>query len=228
MKIFAISDLHLSHTGDKAMDIFGRHWNNHWQKIRQDWMEKVTPEDVVLVAGDISWAMHLEEALPDLAAIGELPGRKIMIKGNHDYWHNSLQKTRDSLPEGMYFLQNDCIRLGDVVFAGSRGWRQRDDSYTERDEKLYARELERMRLSLEKAGKMGDRIFVLTHYPPFDQKRGQTPMTDLLARFGVDTVVYGHVHGAPLRLLDFSDMEMDGVRYVMTSCDYTGFRLREL
>ena len=173
---------------------------------------------------------HLYYALVELAlgVLLLLCSRDALYYRKHNLTQDSIKQALDSLPEGMYFLQNDCIRLGDVVFAGSRGWRQRDDSYTERDEKLYARELERMRLSLEKAGKMGDRIFVLTHYPPFDQKRGQTPMTDLLARFGVDTVVYGHVHGAPLRLLDFSDMEMDGVRYVMTSCDYTGFRLREL
>ena len=122
MKIYAIGDLHLPGGDDKPMEVFGTHWEGHWQKIKQDWLEKVRYEDVVLIPGDISWAMQLEHAVEDLRAVGDLPGRKIILRGNHDYWWGSITRVREALPEGMYALQNDAIELDGVVFCGSRGW----------------------------------------------------------------------------------------------------------
>jgi hypothetical protein len=138
MSIFAIGDLHLPGGDDKPMQVFGAHWEGHWEKIRADWRARVTGEDAVLIPGDISWAMHLEDALPDLRAIGELPGRKILLRGNHDYWWGAISRVRDVLPPGMYALQNDALVLDGVAFCGSRGWTYPQNADGE-DARLYDR-----------------------------------------------------------------------------------------
>ena len=139
MNIFSISDLHLSGTSGKPMDVFGAGWENHFEKIRRDWEEKVSEEDVVLVCGDISWGTVLDEGLYDLRSLCPLKGRKVFIRGNHDYWWNGITKLRDRAPDGsFYFLQNDCVKFGNVIICGSRGWSCPGSSdYTEHDEKLY-------------------------------------------------------------------------------------------
>ena len=109
MAVFAIAYLHLSHVDEKSMDIFGRHWKGHWDKIQEAWRSRIGAEDLVLIPGDISWAMHMPEAQPDLDAIGRMPGQKLILRGNHDYWWSSLTQVRSALPEGMYALQNDCF-----------------------------------------------------------------------------------------------------------------------
>ena len=116
MAIFAISDLHLP-ARQKPMDIFGDHWANHFDRISQDWRERVSESDVVLLPGDLTWAMHLEEALEDIRRVGELPGRKLLLRGNHDYWWSAIGRVRRALPEGMFAIQNDCIQLDGVLFA---------------------------------------------------------------------------------------------------------------
>ncbi len=122
------------------MDVFGQHWTGHWEKIVKSWEQSVAPEDVVVVAGDLSWAMSYEDAAPDLAAISRLPGRKVLIRGNHDYWHGSLKRTREMLEEGTYFLQNDAVRLGEYTFCGARGWKQRGaEDFDAQDEKIFSR-----------------------------------------------------------------------------------------
>ena len=122
MKIYAISDLHLSTTCDKPMDIFGGNWEGYTEKIISNWKQKITDDDLVLVAGDISWAMKLEEAKPDLEWIDALPGKKIIIKGNHEYWWKSISSVRAILPDSVKALQNDSIKIGNVIFCGTRGW----------------------------------------------------------------------------------------------------------
>ena len=122
MTLFAIGDLHLPGGEEKPMDIFGDHWENHFEHIAADWRARVKDGDVVLIPGDISWAMQLERAVPDLQKIGALPGRKVLIKGNHDYWWNSVSKLRRVLPEGMSALQHDALDMGDFVVCGTRGW----------------------------------------------------------------------------------------------------------
>ena len=122
MKIYAISDLHLSNNSNKPMNVFGEIWENYLEDIVTDWKSKVTDDDVVLIAGDISWAMHLEDAKEDLDFIAKLPGKKIFIRGNHDYWWKSPSSIRALLGDDMFLLQNDSIKLGNFVFCGTRGW----------------------------------------------------------------------------------------------------------
>ena len=122
MTLFAIGDLHLPGGEEKPMDIFGDHWENHFAHIAADWRARVKDGDAVLIPGDISWAMQLECAVPDLQKIGALPGRKVLIKGNHDYWWNSISRLRRMLPEGMSALQHDALDMGDFVVCGTRGW----------------------------------------------------------------------------------------------------------
>ena len=228
MNIFSISDLHLSHVKQKSMDIFGPHWRDHWTRIASDWTARVRPEDIVLIAGDISWAMTYEEAEPDLRAIGDMPGRKILIKGNHDYWHCSYKKTLAHLSEGMDFLQNNTIPLDGYAFAGTRGWKQEGQDFTGHDRKIYLRELERLRLSLSAAQKTGLPIYAMIHYPPFSAQKKSTPFTQLFSEFGVRRVVYGHIHGSPANAGSYPDLVLDGVIYTMTACDYLNFKLLQL
>ncbi len=152
MSIFAIGDLHLPGGDDKPMQVFGAHWEGHWDRIRADWRARVQPEDTVLIPGDISWAMQIENAMDDLRAIAELPGRKILLRGNHDYWWCGISRLRELLPTGMYALQNDAMRLEDTAYCGTRGWTLPAGAGAAEDEKIYRRELLRMEMSLEALG----------------------------------------------------------------------------
>ena len=225
MRIFAIGDLHLPGGDDKPMEVFGAHWEGHWDKIRADWRQRVEPQDIVLIPGDISWAMYLDNAIPDLRSIGELPGRKILLRGNHDYWWGAITRVRDILPPGMFALQNDALVMDGIAFCGSRGWTNPQGSTEGEDARLYARELIRLRLSLERARQLlpQGRLIALTHFPPLLEGGGQTPVSDLMREFGVDDVVYGHLHGASIRSAFTGTVE--GVRYHFTSCDGLGFKL---
>ena len=226
MKVYAISDLHLCAEQGKTMDMFGEHWVGHFDKIKKDWHDKVRSDDVVLISGDISWGMKLSEAAGDLKQICELPGIKIMIKGNHDFWHGSLSKTRSVLFNNTYFLQNDSVEVGEFVFAGSRGWKQRTDSdFTEDDEKIYHHEIARLSLSLKTVPE-GKRFIGMMHYPPFDAGRKESEFTRAFLEAGAETVVYGHVHGRALHSPDYEDFVIGNTRFIETSCDYLGFKLR--
>ena len=221
MKVFAISDLHLSGNNPKPMDIFGSAWDNYTQVIAEDWRKKVGSEDIVLIAGDISWAMHLEDAKPDLAWIGALPGKKILIRGNHDYWWKAIGAVRAALPEGTYALQNDCLRLGSFLFCGSRGWTTPENGgQSAEDKTIYEREGIRFSLSLaemEKQRKEGDRVVAMIHFPPFNSKFAPSPFTDLFEQHKVDAVVYGHLHGSSGRQV--LRRTVREIPYYLTSCD---------
>lgn len=230
MKIFSVSDLHLSGLSDKPMDVFGGGWENHFEKIKKDWQQKVGEDDVVLIAGDISWGATLDEGLYDLRALKDLNGKKVFIRGNHDFWWNGITKLRRAAPDGnFYFLQNDCVRFGDVVICGSRGWTCPGSSdYTERDEKLYRREAERFSLCFKEVNKVrgeGDKLIVMIHYPPFSQKSPNTEFTRLFEEQKADKVVFGHIHGEtyfPFRTV------RGGTEYILTSCDKVGFSLQRI
>lgn len=227
MNVYAISDLHLSATTDKPMDIFGGNWEGHFEKIKSDWLSTVKENDVVLVCGDISWAMKMEDALVDLRSLAELPGKKVFIRGNHDYWWNGITRLRDSAPNDSFvFLQTDSIKIGNFVFVGSRGWTcPGSPDFTEQDQKLYLREAERFRLAFSSADKLfetGDQKIVLMHYPPFSLKNENTLFTELFEKNGVEKAVFGHIHGAayfPLKT------QKNGIEYFLTSCDKTSFKL---
>ena len=226
MKIFAISDLHLSLDSNKPMDIFGDNWVDHWSSIRQDWLNTVSEEDLVISAGDISWAMDYEHAKADLDAVCAMPGSKILIRGNHDYWHSSLKKTNAYLYNRTYFLQNNAIELGGYVFVGARGWKQKGEmDFSAEDSKIYAREVNRLELSLKAAQKLeGEKIGIM-HYPPFSQDKKPSEFTELYTAYGVKTVIYGHLHGKKVHRAGLENLNIEGTRYLLTSCDQLDFKL---
>ncbi|MBR5109431.1 MAG: metallophosphoesterase [Clostridia bacterium] len=227
MGIYAIGDLHLPGGENKPMDIFGVHWEGHFERISQDWREKIRDEDVVLIPGDISWAMQLEDALPDLKAIGALPGSKIILRGNHDYWWSSISRLREALPKDMYAIQNDAVLIGGTAFCGTRGWTAPGGAAAAEDEKIYRRELQRMEMSLDRAVKLNaSRLVVLCHYPPLGEGGSQTPLSRLLEQYPVDDVVYGHLHGPSLR--SAVNDTLRGIRYHCVSCDGLQFQLFRL
>ncbi len=238
MKIFAIGDLHLPGGDKKPMDVFGPHWENHFERISEDWRARVTDEDMVLIPGDISWAMQLEMALEDLRRIAQLPGRMLILRGNHDYWWNSLTQLRCSLPKNMAAVQNDAYDAGEVVFCGTRGWMippvhsaaSQPGAQISQDEKLYRREAMRMEMSLKTARRMaGDRpIFAMMHYPPLlpEHAREGTAFTRLLSEYGVVRCVYGHLHGPSVQRGYVG--AYNGVMYDLVSCDALRFSLKDV
>lgn len=230
MKVFAISDLHLSTVDPKPMDIFGGDWSNYWQKIQDDWQSKVDDDDLVLISGDISWAMHINDALPDLSAISNLKGKKVLLRGNHDYWWNTIGKVRDALPRNMYAVQNDCIRFENFLICGTRGWTCPDKGELDaQDKKIYLRETERLKLSLTQMQKMrgaNDTVICMMHFPPFNVRREDSEFTKLFIQYGVNCVVYGHLHGKDCR----ADLHFEkfGSSFYLTSTDLTGHKLTRL
>ena len=225
MSIFAVGDLHLPGQSDKPMDVFGAHWERHFEKIQAHWRATVGAQDIVLIPGDISWAMQMEDAVADLESIAELPGRKILLKGNHDYWWSSISKVRNRLSPGMYAIQNDALTLDDVVFCGTRGWTLPTESapLDEQEQKILNREVGRLKISLSCAAKQaqGNPVVAMMHFPPILADGEETVFSDILEEAGVSDVVYGHLHGVGIKN-GFTGMH-GGVRYHLVSCDAIGF-----
>ncbi len=219
-RIFSISDLHLSINNPKPMDIFGENWEGYLSKIEADWNKKVSENDIVLIAGDISWAMKLEDAAADLKYISKLKGSKILIKGNHDYWWSSISKIRNILPDKMYALQNDAVKIGKYVFCGTRGWSLPEKKdFNEEDKKILIREQNRLELALMQATKLKDKkskIICMMHYPPFNSKIEDSVFTKLMEKYKVKSVVYGHLHGKSKSSLF---VKKNKIKYYLTSCD---------
>ena len=219
MKVFAISDLHLSFAVEKPMDIFGDGWQNHFERVSEDWRARVGEEDLVLLGGDISWGMNTEQAAPDYAAIAALPGKKAVVKGNHDLYWGSLSKMQTAFPE-FAFLQNNCLRFENVLVVGSRGWTIPTEESDAHDVAIYRRELIRLELSLSHAERVrtpDDKVVAMLHYPPFDAKYADSEVTELLSKHRVDAVTYGHLHGKNSRVTPV--LEKQGIKYYITSCD---------
>ncbi len=208
------------------MSVFGAHWDNHFEKISADWRQRVRSEDIVLLPGDLTWAMHLEDALEDIRRVGDLPGQKIILRGNHDYWWSAIGRVRRALPNGMYALQNDALRLDGYLFAGSRGWTVPGADTSEEDVKIYERERLRLTMSLENARRLSKNapLVVMMHYPPFTPSN--PGYTDILAAFGTELCVYGHLHGASLAYAFTGNR--DGIEYHQVSCDGLDFRLKRV
>lgn len=224
MAVFAIGDLHLPGHEKKPMDVFGSHWDHHFETISENWNRLITQQDIVLIPGDISWAMQLAQAADDLHAIAALPGRKLLLRGNHDYWWSSLSKLRAILPESMYALQNDALMMDGHVFCGTRGWLlpSPQTPLPEADEKIYRRELLRLQMSLDKACALStEDITVMLHYPPLLADGLDTDFTRILESYPVKRVVYGHLHGAGIRI-GFQG-ERNGIAYLLVSCDALHF-----
>ena len=221
MQIYAIADLHLSLTSEKPMDVFGEAWRGHAEKLKRNWQERVQQDDLVLVPGDISWAMQLSAALPDLSFIGDLPGKKILLKGNHDYWWSAIGRVRSNLPEGMRALQNDSIVEDGIGICGSRGWLcPGSNNFNAEDQKIYLRELDRLSLSLASLPAVETKIAML-HFPPFLDKEKGSGFTERLEEAGVQIVVYGHLHGEANRYA--FEGERNGITYHCVAADKLDF-----
>ncbi len=230
MKIFAISDLHLTTTEDKPMDIFGMSWVGHWDKIKTDWLAKVTTDDIVLIAGDVSWAMNAQNALSDLTEIDKLPGKKIIIRGNHDYWWTSFKKLSAMPLNSIFFIQNNAIRIDNYVFCGTRGWMvPESDKQGAEDKKIFDREVIRLKLTLEEGKKLykeGDKIIAMIHFPPFNSRFDNSSLTELFALYNVDKVIYGHLHGENGRYK--AVVNKGSTDYYLTSCDFLNNSLLQI
>lgn len=246
MAIFTISDLHLSYGVDKPMDIFGGAWEGHAEKIAENWKQVVRPEDFVVLPGDHSWALQIQEAILDLQFIHDLPGSKILLKGNHDLWWGTSRKMEEfKNAQGLtslIFLYNDSIlvRSSDKMYAiaGTRGWLcPGDAAYKQPDEKIYLREAGRLRASIVKAKQQLSRIaseergeiLVFLHYPPFHSDQ-ETLFTECIESSGIRSCYYGHLHGFSKQnreeaLRSNYRLHENGTAYSLVSCDYTGNRV---
>lgn len=230
MKVFAISDLHLSVNNPKPMDIFGPVWENYLDKIFADWKEKVSEDDLVLLAGDFSWAMKLEDTKNDFALLSDLPGKKVMVRGNHDYWWKSISAVRGILPKDFYAIQNDAIKIGNYIICGTRLWNLPTMSkvQSEEDEKIYKRELLRLEMTLQAANKLktdNEKIICMLHYPPYTFNEEDNEVTALIEKYGAYKVVYGHIHAYCKQNLA---LDKNGITYYLTSCDIVGNKMIEI
>ncbi len=239
LKIYAISDLHLSfiETPDpdnwqpelqyKPMSEINGEWESHALRIYHSWRKIVGPDDVVLVPGDISWAMRLEQAYPDFNFLRLLPGLIICVQGNHDYWWQSISKTRKSLPPNMRLIRNDHFSVGGTVICGTRGWLcPGSDCFQPEDMKIYLRELGRLEKSLASAGSSKQEIIVMMHYMPTNEKHEYSGFIELLQKYGVRKVVYGHLHAGACRFR-LPDQAWE-ISFHLVSADYLNFAPRLL
>ena len=223
MALFAIGDLHLSLGADKPMDVFGGAWDGYVDKLCAG-LSIIGPEDTTVLCGDLSWGMDLEAALPDFRFIAAIPGRKILLKGNHDYWWSTAKKfyafCRQYELENMELLHNCCFFYGDLAICGTRGWFYEEDKDGEHDEKVFRRELGRLETSLKAAGEVEKYCFL--HYPPRYRGYECPELIALMERYGVRQCCYGHLHGGSHKLA--VQGLHGGVDYRMVSADYLGFR----
>ena len=220
MSLFAIADTHLSFGTDKPMDSFPG-WNDYVDRIEKNWNKIVTADDAVVIAGDISWAMNFDELKADFDFIERLNGKKIILKGNHDYWWNTSKKMNDFIESQGYktisILFNNSYDVDGVSICGSRGWLFDVDD--EHDEKVLNREVGRIRLSLESA--VNDEKIVFLHYPPVTTDTKCDEILDLLKEYGIKKCYYGHLHGIAAKKA--IDDVVDGIEFRLISCDRLGF-----
>jgi predicted phosphohydrolase len=224
-RVFALADLHLSFSSNKPMDVFGAAWKDHAARLAAVWREDVSDEDIVIVAGDISWALKFEDSVPDLDFLHGLPGKKLLVRGNHDFWWQGITKLNE-LYGDIRFLQNDFILIeDDVAICGSRGWGLPGlEDYGADDEKILARELIRLEMSLDSAVSAGAKdIICALHFPPALMPEGRSLFTELIEKYPVSQVVYGHLHGTQAFKKGIMG-ERAGILYRLVSCDYLNFR----
>ncbi|NLN84093.1 MAG: serine/threonine protein phosphatase [Firmicutes bacterium] len=228
MEVFALADLHLSLQTNKPMDIFGDLWHDHANKIALNWKSVVREEDIVLIPGDISWAMRLSEASLDFAFLCSLPGLKILGRGNHDYYWQSHRKMVQVLPENIIPIDRRVFVHEDFVVASTKGWLCPGAStYKEsEDKKYYDLEAHRLNLVLEKAKVHDKKIIVMLHFPPFNEKKEESKFTQLMEEYGVEICVFGHIHGAEPN--STYDGLYGGIEMHLVSADYLNFQPKKL
>ena len=223
MALYAIGDLHLSLSGAKPMDIFGDRWTDHTEKLKSAFGE-LKDDDVCVLCGDLSWAMSLSEAEEDLRFVESLPGRKIILKGNHDYWWTTASKMNAVFAKNGFktlsILNNNSFTYGDTAVCGTRGWFFEEETGSPHDRKMILREVGRLKRSLDSAGERKKIVFL--HYPPIFQNYQCREITDVLKEYGVRLCCYGHIHGASCRAA-FNGWN-DGTEYRLVSADHLGFK----
>lgn len=243
MRIWTIGDLHLSFgVQNKSMEIFGPHWASHAEKIGANWKSTIHKEDLVLIPGDLSWALKLDEVVPDLQWVDDLPGTKVMIKGNHDYWWGSLNKIAAVLPPSIHLIQNNAFHWKEATIGGARLWDTPEYSFSEwiefrenpkakereelvqeeLEQKIFERELQRLKMSLDLLNPEAKLRIAMTHYPPVGADLKPSRAGQILEQHKIDVCVFGHLHNLKADLPPLFG-EARGVRYVLASCDYIHF-----
>lgn len=231
MSIFVMADLHLSSTTNKPMDIFGSRWTNYMEKIKKNWSAIVSDDDTVIVPGDISWAIDYNEAIEDFSFIDSLPGKKLLGKGNHDYWWGTMAKNRKFVEENNFktidFLYNNAYKIEDYIVCGTRGWyvdeKLQNTTNDAEYNKIVAREASRLKMSLDEALKLrenNEEILVFFHFPPVFNSFVCTEILDVLKEYNIKNCYFGHIHGVynvPRRF------EYEGISFTIVSSDYSNF-----
>ncbi len=245
MSVWTLSDPHLAFgVPEKTMEAFGPAWHNYAEKIASHWKQLVSPHDLVLIPGDISWAMHLEQALVDLNWIDALPGTKVILRGNHDYWWSSSSKLAKVMPPSIHFIHNNVFIWNDIAIGGSRLWDTPEYNFSayiefqenarakvktpeelakekEEEERIFARELERLKLSLAQIPPNAKVKIAMTHYPPVGADLAPSRASEILEAFDIAICAFGHLHNVRKGSLPFGKAR--GVDYVFSSCDYLDF-----
>lgn len=232
MPLFAFSDTHLSLSLDKPMDVFGCRWTDYVSKLEKGWKAVVSPDDTVIVGGDISWGMTLDEAKEDLLFLDRLPGKKIISKGNHDYWWSSLAKINNFFAENgintISLLHNNAFAVENKIICGSRGWFNEEKNCPRNADhaKIVAREALRIGqsikegFSLKESGNQDNELIVFLHFPPVFKDEVCREIIDVLKQYGIKKVYYGHIHGVYNIPADF---EFEGITFSICSADYLNF-----
>lgn len=230
MAIFTIADLHLSFSTNKPMNIFGANWNNYEQKIKEDWQKKVTEKDLIILPGDFSWAMYLEETKKDFEYINSLPGKKILLKGNHDYWWNTITSMRNFIKENNFkeidFLLNNSYEYNNKIIVGTRGWTLSEEA---EDIRLTKREIARLELSIKSGIQQygnDKEIIAFMHYPPITKNYKKTGYTEMLKKYNINKCYYGHLHGNSIQ--DAVEGNIDGIEYKLVSADGLDFKILQI
>jgi predicted phosphohydrolase len=243
MSVWALSDLHLAFgVPEKTMEAFGPSWSKYTEKIKSNWQKAISNDDLVLIPGDISWAMRLDEALIDLKWIDALPGTKVILRGNHDYWWSSLSKLTQVMPPSIHCIHNNIFVWKEIAIGGSRLWdtpeynfgafiefqenprakvKTLEEFAKEEEERIFVRELERLKLSLSQLPKESKVKIALTHYPPIGDDLAPSRASAILEAFQIDACVFGHLHNVRKKSLPFGQAR--GVKYIFSSCDYLDF-----
>ena len=234
MSIYVIGDLHLSFSTDKPMDIFGNNWENHAEKIKENWIKQVNEDDTVILPGDFSWATYLEETYKDFEFLSSLPGKKILSKGNHDYWWTTVTSMKRFLKDNNFnnidFLYNNAFLVEDKIIVGTRGWLNTWKS--QENYKILKRENDRLKLSINDGKKkFGDdkEMIAFIHYPPF-YKESEVPeeidFTKTLKKYNIKKCYYAHLHGESHK--DAQEGVFDDIEFKLISSDYLNFDLLKI
>lgn len=235
MSIYTIGDLHLSFHENKPMSVFGENWKGHEEKIKRDWIEKVKEKDLVVLPGDFSWSTYLKDTYEDFCYLNSLPGQKLLLKGNHDYWWTTLTSMRKFLKENNFknidFIYNTAYEFDNYIIAGTRGWGQNEEG---EDKKLLKREVARLELSLKEAIKLKEgkekEIIVFLHYPPITRnnltKNEISEFIKTMKKYEINRCYYGHLHSTSIK--EAVEGQHYGIKFTLVSADGLDFKLLKI